>query len=548
MSNAPARQPKSRTGRRRAAANLAPAERRAAGYGRLSLRTDETTSPERQTGGVDRYIAAMGWLYDPAVDFYGDFDSISGSKDITRPAFEALMANLDRYDVIVVWKLDRFTRRLKELVAVMEMLHQRNIALVAIEDSIDTSKGQTAALLASIIGAVAQMEAENTGERVASAQDYLTRNGRYRGGQVPFGFREASSKAEGGHYYRQEPAEVEMIVWAIGIIVADGSMSSIARTWNEAGVEPPRVRTMREGWERRAAQAAEAGEEFTEPAPDPKGKAWTPVTVRYLLSNPILKGHGTFGEDVVRDEAGLPLEIAPPIIDAAAFDYLVAKVEGRGRGGRGIVRKAHTSMLGNIATCGECGRPLQSNGKHYGCKSYTGHQGVEIDNPCTGVAIEKDRLDSYVLGWLATQLSNKKLQATARALAAAEPEVIEDPHEERRAAITATLRRMREDRNAGLYDGAEDNATYQRDTLALKAELAEKAAPVVVHDELRTLLAEPVTFEEMMAKDVPELRRFLAAVLGELVVAKGHRGHRRPVKERVRIALVGALVAPAPTA
>lgn len=534
--------PKSRTARKRMAASQTPDTTRAAIYGRLSLFTDETTSPTRQREGGERWVEAMHYAYDPKRDFYGDFDSVSGSKKhVIRPAFNQLMANLDRYDVIVVYKLDRFTRRLQELVEVLDVLRERNIRLVAIEDGIDTGKGVQAQLLASIIGAVAQMEAETIGERVASAQEFMTRNGRYRGGQRPFGFRPAATEILGGHIFRQDPNEVTIIGGIIEQFLDGKSYRSIVKGLNEDGVEAPRSRSMRESWENRKRKAENDGREFDDDAPDTSGFEWNVPAVKYLLSNPILMGHGRFGEDLIRDEHGAPIEVAPPIVDESAYNTIVAKIEGSGQGGGG--RPRGETLLSGIATCGSCGRALISGGgRTYVCQATRVTPGSQKVT-CEGVTITKARLDAYVLGWIEAELDDARLTAAADRLATAEPAEPDDPFIGQRAEVNRKIARLREDRDLGLYDSPKDKLKYADKIKGLQAELDEMAPPSTAHDDLAEILGERVTLAAMLDAEPAKLRRFLRAVLAELKVFKAATT-RTPVVDRVEMKLAEALEPP----
>lgn len=538
------RPPKSRTARKRLAASQTADTTRAAIYGRLSLLTDETTSPTRQREGGERWVGAMRYAYDPRRDFYGDFDSVSGSKKhVIRPAFNKLMANLDRYDVIVVYKLDRFTRRLQELVEVLDVLRERNIRLVAIEDGIDTGKGVQAQLLASIIGAVAQMEAETTGERVASAQEFMTRNGRYRGGQRPFGFRPASTDILGGHIYRQDANEVTIIGGMIEQFLDGKSYRSIVKGLNEAEVEAPRARSMREGWLARQRKAEVNGNEFEEDEPDTSGFEWNVPAVKYVLQNPVIMGHGRFGEDLIRDDEGVAIEIAPPIVDETTYNTIVAKVEEGGQGGAGKPRGE--TLLSGIATCGTCGRTLVSGGgRTYVCQATRVTPGSRRSD-CDGVSITKAKLDAYVLGWVEAELDDDRLTAAADRLATEEPTGPDDPFVAQRAEVNRKIARRREDRDLGLYDTPAEKAKYAEGMRDLQAELAELAPPSTVHDDLAEILGERVTLAAMLDAEPAKLRRFLRAALAELKVFKA-ASTRTPVGERVGLKLAAALERPAP--
>ena len=71
---------------------------------------------------------------------YAD-EGISG-KDIShRTAFRQLLSDSKQnlFDVVLVWKLTRFTRSLKDLITTCEFLEDNNISLMSYSESFDTS-------------------------------------------------------------------------------------------------------------------------------------------------------------------------------------------------------------------------------------------------------------------------------------------------------------------------------------------------------------------------------------------------------------------------
>ena len=87
---------------------------RAAGYRRVSMRGQvDGHSLDAQATHIQNYIAAQGWRL---VELYTDA-GLSAKKGAPRPAFDRLLADArdDRFDVIVVDKIDRFSRHLGTL-------------------------------------------------------------------------------------------------------------------------------------------------------------------------------------------------------------------------------------------------------------------------------------------------------------------------------------------------------------------------------------------------------------------------------------------------
>jgi DNA invertase Pin-like site-specific DNA recombinase len=115
-----------------------------------------------QTGDLRQFAEARGWrLADEYVD-----RGVSGSKD-SRPELNRLMADAKRrkFDVVLVWKLDRFGRSLRHLVNALAEFESLGIAFVSLSDNLDlgTASGR---LMFQIIGAMAEFERELIRERV----------------------------------------------------------------------------------------------------------------------------------------------------------------------------------------------------------------------------------------------------------------------------------------------------------------------------------------------------------------------------------------------
>jgi DNA invertase Pin-like site-specific DNA recombinase len=102
---------------------------------------------------------------------------VSGSKD-RRPALDQMMAAAQgrKFDVLLVWKLDRFARSLKHLVNALAEFEALGIAFVSLRDNLDltTPAGR---LMFQIIGAMAEFERALIQERVKAG----LRNARSKG-------------------------------------------------------------------------------------------------------------------------------------------------------------------------------------------------------------------------------------------------------------------------------------------------------------------------------------------------------------------------------
>ena len=75
------------------------------------------------------------------------FDDVISGRTFDRPGLKALLDYARAGDALMVVRLDRLGRSLRELLDVVELLKQRGVALVSLEEKIDTSLGRGRARL-----------------------------------------------------------------------------------------------------------------------------------------------------------------------------------------------------------------------------------------------------------------------------------------------------------------------------------------------------------------------------------------------------------------
>ena len=106
-------------------------------------------------------------------------DKMSG-KRFDRPRFLAMLAMARQGDVIVIWRLDRLGRSLKELIETVTMLRDRGIELRSIKENIDTTT-PTGKLMFHIVGAMAEFERDIISERTLAGLEAARARGRKGG-------------------------------------------------------------------------------------------------------------------------------------------------------------------------------------------------------------------------------------------------------------------------------------------------------------------------------------------------------------------------------
>ena len=95
---------------------------------------------------------------------------------------------LDRWDGIIVSKLDRLGRSVVDFASLLEWCRANNKTVISVTEHLDFSTA-AGVMFANALIAFAQFERERMAERRRDAAKTLREAGRWGGGQVPFGYR-----------------------------------------------------------------------------------------------------------------------------------------------------------------------------------------------------------------------------------------------------------------------------------------------------------------------------------------------------------------------
>ena len=130
-------------------------------------------------------------------------DGGESAKSLQRPGMEQLLALVDGKTVqaVIVAKLDRLTRSVKDLCELLGRFERRGVALISVAESLDTSSA-AGRLVLNIMTAVSQWEREAIGERTRDAMNHKRTNGE-RVGNIRFGYRLGAD----GKHLEPDPAE-----------------------------------------------------------------------------------------------------------------------------------------------------------------------------------------------------------------------------------------------------------------------------------------------------------------------------------------------------
>jgi DNA invertase Pin-like site-specific DNA recombinase len=170
----------------------------AAVYARVST-IGHGQDPSMQTRELSEYCVRRGWtMFASYVD-----NGVSGKKD-SRPALNRLMADAHahRFDVVVCWRFDRFSRSVSHLCRALETFNALDIQFVSLCEQVDTST-PTGKLVFTILGAVAEGERNLIAERVRSGLKNAKAKGKRLGRPTkPVDVGEINSLRASGHSWR----------------------------------------------------------------------------------------------------------------------------------------------------------------------------------------------------------------------------------------------------------------------------------------------------------------------------------------------------------
>jgi DNA invertase Pin-like site-specific DNA recombinase len=135
-------------------------------------------------------------------------EGYSGAR-ADRPGLQAVLANVQRGDLVLVHKLDRFSRSTRLLLASVEQLEQVDARLVSVSELIDFSSPIGKVML-SLLGAFAQYYLDNLRQETAKGHREKARRGLWVG-PAPFGY----CKADRGHLAPDEHAPTVRLIYQL---------------------------------------------------------------------------------------------------------------------------------------------------------------------------------------------------------------------------------------------------------------------------------------------------------------------------------------------
>lgn len=321
-----------------------------AGYYRVSVARDDMKAPELYEEEIRRYCAYKNL---EVAKVYSDIDysAFRGAKP--RPALEELKNQRRDYAAVVVPKLSRFGRSVKELAALFELFDSDGISLVFLDVNIDTSTSQ-GRLMRNLMAVFAEYESDVRGDYWRATHDWLAQHG-YPNGSAPYGYGRVR------HGLEIDPERAAVMADLFARHASGESMLSLVRDLNARGV------------------------------PAPKGGLWRPLTLRKMLSNPAYIGLRRYRDTLVP-------AVWEPIVSVEVWQASQARrYSGPNPMGVNQTKRAReTYLLSGLIICGVCGRRLNHRTRQdrspgsYVCRT------MVVDEPCRGGNIADHRAHAQI--------------------------------------------------------------------------------------------------------------------------------------------------------
>ena len=296
-------------------------------YVRVSTeeQAQEGFSVRAQTEKLKTYALLKGWdIYDIYVD-----DGISGKNIVDRPEITRLMKDVKHGSVnnVLVFKVDRLTRNIKNLMELVEMFDEYNCAFNSLTESIDTET-PSGRMFLKIIGIFAEFERENLISRVTLGFERKAKEGYTL---ATFGASYGYDLKKGEKIQTIIPTEAKIVREIFDMYVKENmSMLGIAKELMRRGIKTKK-----------------------------NSSRWNKSTIKSMLENPNYIGkirYATQDENRYFEAQGQH----EPIIDVETFRLAGEKIERNKKNFKTNIPKEDKYFCG-VLYCGRCGNKFSTH-------------------------------------------------------------------------------------------------------------------------------------------------------------------------------------------
>ena len=314
----------------------------AALYARVSSdRQDVDLSVAAQMRALRDFAKANG--YSVAREYVDEAES---GRIADRPQFRNMIDEGGKatapFQVILVWKFSRFTRKREHAVAFKSMLRRKGIRVVSITEHADDSP--TGKLMEAIIESVDEFYSENLAQEVVRGMRESASRGYFLASRAPFGYNR--------------------------IKVSDG-----VKDRPTLEVDPVAAPIVKEIFEssRRGNGLKEICKELNGRGITNRGRRWQKNIVHYLLTNEAYTGTAVWGVKSKDEKAQEPVRVEnawPALVSRDLFDAVQQGLHERAPTVQRPGRVGSQYLLSGLLRCGVCGKPYSAQGAKSGQFAY----------------------------------------------------------------------------------------------------------------------------------------------------------------------------------
>lgn len=290
--------------------------KQAAIYTRVSLDHEQKKqSVTRQREMCEAEAERIGW---GLVEHRYEDNSISASNfsQTERDEYSRLLRDIKagKVDGVIAWSMDRLTRKVRELLDLIDLAREHEIPILTLQGNFDLSTTQGVAM-AQMAAVFAEQEVTIKSERHKFANAQRARQGKHYGRTPPFGYMQSEVKG----VIVKDPAAEPHLVKAFEKVANGASNRDVMLMWEKAGVLPK------------------------------SGKKWNLSSVYKILTNPMYAGVLLHNGVEVTDDTNWE-----PYLSRAEHEDVVAKLASKphGKGKRAPRRKYLLSGL-LLCSCDE---------------------------------------------------------------------------------------------------------------------------------------------------------------------------------------------------
>ncbi|WP_177238063.1 recombinase family protein [Paenibacillus sp. 1_12] len=491
--------------------------KRAVAYVRFSSDNQRDESIDAQVRAIKAYCKQNGFDF---VNTYAD-RAKSATSD-KRPKFLQMIADSDKglFDILIVHKLDRFSRDRYDSVKYKRKLKKNGIQLLSVTENLDGSPESI--MMESVIEGMAEYYSKNLAREVMKGLKETAYQCKHTGGFAPIGY--AVDPVTKKYIINEE--EVGIVEITFSMFLAGHGYNQIIDVLTEKGYKSRYGRPIGKNTLNNILRC----EKYT-------GTYIFNVTDGKDAEGKRNGNRKKADEDVIRVEGGMP-----EIISKEAFQQVQDKINGN-KQAPGSYKAKELYMLSGLCVCGEClnnlgtAYSMMGNVKHSGRNKlkYVSYRCGNRDRTkeCKNPELRREYIEAYVISQLEEKVFNDDaipvITKQLNDFRKSKETNIKSEKARLKKSLTGIERQIENIINAiagGIsnsslndkLEGLEQQKLELSQKLIEAEAIKEKAA--ITEDTLRQLLSQFKT--HLAEKNIPEIKKFIASYVEKVIIYKAH--------------------------